>query len=79
MQSVPFMCHCSSRGRFLDVNQALVTMLGYVSRDELLEANHSIDILCSPSERAQLSGTLEIDWKRRNGATGHPDGMRSPK
>jgi PAS domain S-box-containing protein len=69
------MCRCSSRGKFLDVNRALVTMLGYASRDELLEANHAIDILCDSSKRAQLlggtpgqAGTLEIEWKRKNGA-----------
>jgi diguanylate cyclase (GGDEF)-like protein/PAS domain S-box-containing protein len=69
------MCRCSSRGRFLDVNRALVTMLGYASRDELFEANHAIDILCDSSKRAQLlggtpgqAGTLEIEWKRKNGA-----------
>jgi diguanylate cyclase (GGDEF)-like protein/PAS domain S-box-containing protein len=72
------MCRCSSRGKFLDVNQALVTMLGYASRDELLAADHASDILCDASKRAQLLGRspgstgaepLEIDWKRKNGTT----------
>jgi diguanylate cyclase (GGDEF)-like protein/PAS domain S-box-containing protein len=72
------MCRCSSKGKFLDVNQALVTMLGYASRDELLEANHASDILCNASRRARLLGgspgkegaePLEIDWKRKNGTT----------
>jgi diguanylate cyclase (GGDEF)-like protein/PAS domain S-box-containing protein len=72
------MCRCSSRGKFLDVNQALVTMLGFASRDELLAANHASDILCDASKRAQLLGRspgqdgaepLEIDWKRKNGTT----------
>jgi diguanylate cyclase (GGDEF)-like protein/PAS domain S-box-containing protein len=72
------MCRCSSRGKFLDVNQALVTMLGYTSRDELLAADHASDILCDASKRAQLLGRstgltgaepLEIDWKRKNGTT----------
>jgi diguanylate cyclase (GGDEF)-like protein/PAS domain S-box-containing protein len=72
------MCRCSSRGKFLDVNHALVTMLGYASRDELLAANHASDILCDASKRAQLLGRspgptgaqpLEIDWKRKNGTT----------
>src|SRR6202034_3830576 len=66
------MCRCSSRGKFLEVNQALVTMLGYASRDELLAADHASDILCDASKRAQLLGRstgltgaepLEIDWK----------------
>jgi diguanylate cyclase (GGDEF)-like protein/PAS domain S-box-containing protein len=72
------MCRCSTRGKFLDVNQALVTMLGYASRDELLAADHASDILCDASKRAQLLGRspgstgtepLEIDWKRKNGTT----------
>jgi diguanylate cyclase (GGDEF)-like protein/PAS domain S-box-containing protein len=72
------MCRCNSRGKFLDVNQALVTMLGYASRDELLAANHASDILCDASKRAQLLGRspgstgaqpLEIDWKQKNGTT----------
>jgi len=72
------MCRCSSRGKFLDVNQALVIMLGYASRDELLAANHASDILCDASKRAQLLGCspgqdgaepLEIDWKRKNRTT----------
>ena len=33
------MCRCSVKGKFLDVNQALVTMLGYPSREELLAVN----------------------------------------
>ena len=72
------MCRCSNRGKFLDVNQALVTMLGYASRDELLAANHASDILCDASKRERLLGSfpgqdpaepLEIDWKRKNGTT----------
>jgi diguanylate cyclase (GGDEF)-like protein/PAS domain S-box-containing protein len=72
------MCRCSSKGKFLDVNQALVTMLGYASRDELLAANHASDLLCDASKRAQLlagspgpagAEPLEIDWKRKNGTT----------
>jgi diguanylate cyclase (GGDEF)-like protein/PAS domain S-box-containing protein len=73
------MCRCSSEGKFLDVNQALVTMLGYVSREELLAANHASEILCDASKRAQLLGRspgkdgqdgadpLEIEWKRKDG------------
>jgi diguanylate cyclase (GGDEF)-like protein/PAS domain S-box-containing protein len=71
-------CRCNSKGKFLDVNQALVTMLGYASRDELLGANHASEILCNASKRAQLLGhsgkqdgaePLEIEWKRKDGAT----------
>src|SRR6202046_1457320 len=73
------MCRCSSKGEFLDVNQAVVTMLGYVSREELLAANYASEILRDASKRAQLLGLspgkngpdgadpLEIEWKRNDG------------
>ncbi len=72
------MCRCSIKGKFLDVNPALVTMLGYASRKELLAVNLASDIFCDPSKRAQLLGhaveqagadPLEIEWKRKNGTT----------
>ena len=71
-------CRCSINGTFLDVNNALVTMLGYPSRDDLLAVNLATDILCDPSKQAQLLGDsieqagadpLEIEWKRKNGTT----------
>ena len=71
-------CRCDSEGKFLDVNQALVTMLGYSSADELLAVNLASDILCDRSKRAELLGhsverdsadPLEIEWKRKNGTT----------
>jgi diguanylate cyclase (GGDEF)-like protein/PAS domain S-box-containing protein len=74
-------CRCNSKGKFLDVNQALVTMLGYASREELLAANHASEILCNASQRAQLLGRtpgkdgedgsdpLELEWKRKDGTT----------
>jgi diguanylate cyclase (GGDEF)-like protein/PAS domain S-box-containing protein len=70
------MCRCSIKGKFLDVNQALVTMLGYTSREELLTVNLAIDILCDLFKRAQLLGhsveqdsvdPLETEWKRKDG------------
>ena len=51
-------CRCNNKGKFLDVNQALVTMLGYASRDELMAADHASEILCDSSKRAQLLGHL---------------------
>jgi diguanylate cyclase (GGDEF)-like protein/PAS domain S-box-containing protein len=69
-------CRCNMKGRFLDVNQALVTMLGYPSHDKLLAVNLTTNIFCDPSKRAQLLGRsvgddgadpLEIDWKRQDG------------
>ncbi len=49
-------CRCSLDGAFLDVNQALVTMLGYTSREELLAANVASDVICDPAMRARLLG-----------------------
>jgi diguanylate cyclase (GGDEF)-like protein/PAS domain S-box-containing protein len=72
------MCRCNIRGKFLDVNQALVTMLGYPSRKELLGANLATEILCDPSQRAKLLGRsveddgddpLEIEWNHKDGTT----------
>jgi diguanylate cyclase (GGDEF)-like protein/PAS domain S-box-containing protein len=70
------MCRCNAKGRFLDVNQALVNMLGYASIAELLTVNLTSDILRDPSKREQLLGPslesdgadpLEIEWKQKNG------------
>ena len=72
------MCRCNTKGDFLDVNQALVTMLGYSSRAELLAVNLATGILSDLSKRALLLGqsveldspdALEIEWKRKNGTT----------
>jgi diguanylate cyclase (GGDEF)-like protein/PAS domain S-box-containing protein len=70
------MCRCSIKGKFLDVNQALVTMLGFQSREELLAVNLGTEILSDPLKRARLLGNstdldhvdpLEIGWKRKDG------------
>ena len=72
------MCRCSNKGKFLVVNQAFATMLGYSSREELLAANLAADILRDPSKRDRLLGNpseqndadaLEIEWKRKDGTT----------
>jgi len=69
-------CRCNGKGNFLDVNQALVTMLGYSSRRELLAASYARDILCDPFKRGKLLGQpqngnggapIEIDWRRKDG------------
>src|ERR1700723_3065160 len=71
-------CRCNIRGKFLDVNPALTTMLGYASHEELLEVNLATDVLGDPSKRAQLLGQsaepsgvepFETEWKQKNGAT----------
>ena len=71
-------CRCNIKGKFLDVNPALATMLGYASREELLAVNLAADVLGDPTKQAQLLGRsaelngpdpLETEWKRKNGAT----------
>jgi len=49
-------CRCDAEGKFLDVNQALVTMLGYATRDELLVANHASEIVLDFGPAAPLAG-----------------------
>jgi diguanylate cyclase (GGDEF)-like protein/PAS domain S-box-containing protein len=72
------MCRCSKNGSFLDVNQVLVTMLGYKSREELKSANLASDIIQDPIKRAQLLerslqtgrvDPVETEWKRKDGTT----------
>ncbi len=70
-------CRCSSNGSFLDVNQALVTMLGYSSREELLLVNVAANIFGDPAKRAHLLGQsaegvvdpVEAEWSRKDGTT----------
>jgi diguanylate cyclase (GGDEF)-like protein/PAS domain S-box-containing protein len=71
-------CRCNIRGKLLDVNPTLATMLGYPSREELLGVNLATEVLGDPSKRAQLLGhsaepsgvdSFETEWKRKNGAT----------
>jgi diguanylate cyclase (GGDEF)-like protein/PAS domain S-box-containing protein len=69
---------CNAQGEAIDVNQALVTMLGYASKQELLTANHSTEFLSSFGEGSSLMGRsaeakriepLEIEWKRKDGTS----------
>jgi diguanylate cyclase (GGDEF)-like protein/PAS domain S-box-containing protein len=69
-------CRCSTEGKFLDVNPALVAMLGFPSKEEVLATNLATEIFCDPGKRAQLLGhsgkrdqsdCLEVDWKRKDG------------
>ena len=72
------MCRWNMDGKLLDVNQALVTMLGHTSRKELMTEDLTGAVIRDPSTRNQIleSGgpenqvkPLEIDWKRRDGTT----------
>src|ERR1700675_3697013 len=46
-------CRCDLGGKFLEVNEAMVKMLGYGSREELLGVNFASDLLQDPLKRAQ--------------------------
>ena len=69
-------CHFDVDGRFLDVNEALVAMLGYGSKEELMAVNLATEIIRDPIERAQLFESyrqtghvdlIEVEWKRKDG------------
>jgi diguanylate cyclase (GGDEF)-like protein/PAS domain S-box-containing protein len=69
-------CRFDVDGRFLDVNEALVAMLGYGSKDELMAVNLGTEIIRDPIERAQLFESyrqtghvdlVEVEWKRKDG------------
>jgi diguanylate cyclase (GGDEF)-like protein/PAS domain S-box-containing protein len=69
-------CRFDVDGKFLEVNEAMVTMLGYGSKEDLKAANLAADIIRDPIERAQLfepyrqSGHIdlvEVEWKRKDG------------
>src|SRR5713226_3522073 len=71
-------CRCDLDGKFLEVNEARVKMLGHASKEELLGVNLARDLIQNPVRRTQLLGQsaqqglvdpLEIEWKRRDGAT----------
>ncbi len=69
-------CHFDLDGRLFDVNEALVAMLGYGSKEELLGVNLANDIIRDPVERALLFESyrttgqinlIEVEWKRKDG------------
>src|SRR6266852_3176165 len=49
-------CRCDAKGKFLDANQALLTMLGYETKEELFVANRASEIVLDIGHRAPLSG-----------------------
>jgi len=70
-------CRCDAQGKFLNVNRALVTMLGYATKEELLAANHPSDGVLDLGTGSALAGRssenmrinpIEVEWKRKNGA-----------
>jgi diguanylate cyclase (GGDEF)-like protein/PAS domain S-box-containing protein len=69
-------CRCSMDGKILDANPAFMTMLGCSSKEELLAANFTNEIVRDPVRRQQLLGGggqfdrsdgLEVDWNRKDG------------
>jgi two-component system, cell cycle sensor histidine kinase and response regulator CckA len=67
----------SLEGRFLDVNPALISMLGYGSAEDVLLLDPEKDVFANPDEHARLveefrrSGRLdgvELKWKRKDGS-----------
>src|SRR5216684_5209985 len=71
-------CRCDRDGKFLEVNEAMVKMLGYASKEELLGVNPASELIQDPVKRAQLLGRpdeqgsvapIEIEWKRKDDTT----------
>src|SRR6202162_1070450 len=71
-------CRCSLDGTFLEVNEAMVKMLTYASKKELLAVNLASALIQDPGKRAQLLGQpdqqgsvdpIEIEWRRKDGTT----------
>src|SRR5712664_572686 len=71
-------CRCRLDGKFLEVNDAMVKMLGYSSKEELLAVNVAGELIQDPDKRAQLLGQrdqqgsvdpIEIEWKRKDHTT----------
>jgi diguanylate cyclase (GGDEF)-like protein/PAS domain S-box-containing protein len=71
-------CRCDVEGNFLDVNQALLSMLGYETKEEVLAANRASEIVLDLSQGKPLAVSApesvriepaEIEWKRKNGTT----------
>ncbi len=53
-------------GRFIEVNDALVRMLAYESREELLHVDISTQLYLSPPQREQFRREIEKDGTLRN-------------
>ncbi|MBL6994856.1 PAS domain S-box protein [Desulfobacula sp.] len=66
----------SKQGRFLDVNPALLKMLGYKDKEEFLSLDLARDVYLSPEDRRKYTQIIEkkgqvvdyeVKWRRRDG------------
>ncbi len=66
----------SKEGRFLDVNPALLSMLGYQAKDEFLSLDLATDLYLRPEDRREYQKIIEkkgqvvdyeVQWRRRDG------------
>jgi len=71
-------CRCGLDGGFLEVNEAMIRMLGYESREELLHLDLARDIVQDSGKLAQLLGQseanaqvdpIETEWRRKDRTT----------
>jgi diguanylate cyclase (GGDEF)-like protein/PAS domain S-box-containing protein len=71
-------CRCTVDGKFLEGNQVIAAMLGYESKEELLELNLATDIIHDSGERPQLFehylrtsrvDRAEVECKRKDGTS----------
>jgi diguanylate cyclase (GGDEF)-like protein/PAS domain S-box-containing protein len=71
-------CRCSPEGRFLEVNEAMLRMLGYESAEELFALDPVCEIIQDPVRRIQLlcqsspddpAEPIETEWRRKDHAT----------
>jgi len=67
---------CDAEGKLLDVNQTLVTMLGYASKEQLLAANQESEIIPNLRNGSLFAGLIpetkriepvEMEWERKDG------------
>jgi diguanylate cyclase (GGDEF)-like protein/PAS domain S-box-containing protein len=67
---------CDADGKLVDVNEALINMLGYTTKEELLAASQATELLSNLGKAAPWSKhpretlpvePVETEWKRKNG------------
>jgi PAS domain S-box-containing protein len=75
-ESKDFVYESSTNGRFISINQAGVDMLGYTSKEEILELDIIKDVYVNPEERQRFKTEVaengfvidfELDMKKKTG------------